>query len=77
MRSILVSLAALAAFSLPAAAEEAATKTEAASLQPIVLQPQRANWENKSDRIDVVPVSTEPDQNNFAAEGAYQEDTKR
>ena len=77
MRSVLISLAALAALSVPAVAEEASAKSEAAPLQPIVLQPQRVNWEGKSDRIDVVPVSAQPDENNFAADNVYPEDTKR
>ena len=77
MRSFLIPLAALAALSAPAAAEETAAAAEADALKPVVLQPQRANWENKSDRIDVVPVATEPEVNNFAAEGKDPENANR
>ena len=77
MRSLLISLATLAALTAPAIAEETAAETEAAALKPVVLQPQRTNWENKSDRIDIVPVATEPEVNNFAADGKDPEDAKR
>lgn len=77
MRSLLISLAALAALSAPVVAEETPSTAEAEALKPVVLQPQRTNWENKSDRIDIVPVATEPEVNNFAADGKDPEDAKR
>ena len=77
MRSFLISLAALAALSAPALAEDTPASDEAETLKPVVLQPQRVNWEDKSDRIDVVPVATEPEVNNFASDGKDPENAKR
>jgi len=40
-------------------------------------QPQRVNWENKSDRINISPASARPDQNNFADKGTVEENSNR
>ncbi len=40
-------------------------------------QPQRVAWENKSDSLNVVPVTAEPEKNNFAADETDPENKKR
>ncbi len=77
MRSVLISFVALAAFSFPAVANDTLSQGVVSEPQPLVLQPQRTNWEAKSDRIDVLPVNAEPEQNNFAANSKDPEDAKR
>lgn len=40
-------------------------------------QPQRVAWENKSDSLNVVPVTAPPEKSNFAASGKDPENKKR
>ncbi len=41
------------------------------------VQPQRVAWENKSDSLAVIPATTEPEKNNFAADETDPENKKR
>ena len=77
MRQLLLTTAVLAApFSTAYANEPDGKQPETLSFTQLN-QPQRVNWENKSDRIAISPVSAKPEQNNFAADSIDPENTKR
>ena len=78
MRTLLATLGVSLAMSVPALAADDAKPLNINPLSSVSeTQPQRVAWENKSDSLNVVPVTAAPEQNNFAAEGKDPENKKR
>ena len=77
MRQILLATALVGASISAGFANEPETGPTDLQTLAQVTQPQRVNWENKSDRITVAPVSAKPEQNNFAEKSIDPENSKR
>ena len=78
MRTLLATLGVSLAMSVPALAADDAKPLNINPLSSVSeTQPQRVAWENKSDSLNVVPVTADPEKNNFAAEGKDPENKKR
>ncbi len=78
MRTLIVAFGVSLTMAAPAYAADDAKPLNIDPLSSVSeTQPQRVAWENKSDRLKVVPVTAEPDKNNFAANEKDPENKKR